>query len=142
MRVLAAALCSLSVLALLGAAPNDAPTQGWTRAESSLFWNAPQGSRILRYDWFLKLGRADGAGLFADPAHLAGYGFLPGAASEINPDGLPIGLSRERDWTGTQWVGMTCAACHTGTVSRGGKTMLIEGAGGMLDEQRFDADLS
>ena len=142
MRLFAAALRGLPLLALLGAAPPDAPTQGWTRAESSLFWNSPQGSRILRYPWFLKLEQRDSPTLFTDPAHLAEYGFLPGAVSDLNPDGLPIGLSREQDRTGTQWVGMTCAACHTGTVTRGGKTMLLEGAGAMLDQQRFDADLS
>ena len=125
-----------------GAAPLDEIPQGWSAAERAQWWNGPQGSLIMPYDWFLKLERADAPGLFAAPEHLAGYGFLPSAAGELNPDTLPIGLSRETDRADATFVGMTCAACHTASLNYKGKSVLIEGAGSMLDAQGFDRDLS
>jgi mono/diheme cytochrome c family protein len=143
MRAATSLLRLLPLALLLGAAPDAPPAhQGWTEAESALFWNSPQGSRIVPYAWFLALAQPGSPGLFADPAHLATYGFLPGGKSALNPDTLPIGLSREPDRSGTPWLGMTCAACHVGTITHAGKTALIEGTGSMLDEQRFDRDLS
>jgi mono/diheme cytochrome c family protein len=136
-----AALPLLLALLLPAAAPPPL-TQGWTLEEQQLWWNSPQGSRIVPYEWFLKLNTADGAGLFADPAHLARYGALPAPVSPLNPDALPIGFAREADKSGSPWLGMTCSACHTGTIHYQGKTVLLEGAGSMLDAQSFDRDLS
>ncbi len=138
-----AAFLSVALLALpaAGPAPAELP-QGWTTAEREIWWNSPQGSRIVPYDWFLKLEQAGGTELFAAPAHLAGYGYLPSSANPVNPDGLPIGFSRERDRADGLWLGMTCAACHVGTVSRGGKSVLIEGAGSNADTVAFDRDLT
>jgi mono/diheme cytochrome c family protein len=134
---------SLALTLLLPAAGPPPPlTQGWTIEEQQTWWNSPQGSRIVPYEWFLKLNTADGSALFADPAHLARYGYLPAPASALNPDALPIGFSREADRSGSPWLGMTCSACHTGALHYQGKTMLLEGVGGMVDTQSFDRDLS
>ena len=145
MRRIVVALKIIPVLSLLGLAPPNATThldQGWTTADTELYWNSPQGSRIIPYPWFAALERTGSQTLLSDAANLASYGFLPGPKDTINPDGLPIGLSREQDRSGSLWLGMTCAACHTGTITHAGKTVLIEGAGAMLDQRRFDADLS
>ena len=135
------AAAALLALPAAGPAPMELP-QGWTTAEREIWWNSPQGSRIVPYDWFLKLERTDGAGLFAAPEHLAGYGYLASSVNGVNPDGLPIGFSRERDRAEGLWLGMTCAACHVGSVTREGKSVLIEGAGSMADTVAFDRDLS
>ena len=137
---------SLTLLAVLASAgPAIAATevpQGWSPEERAQWWNGPQGSLIMPYDWFLRLARADAPGLFAAPDHLAGYGFLPSSPGELNPDSLPIGLSRETARNEAPYVGMTCAACHTAVLGYKGKSVLIEGAGSMLDTLGFDRDLS
>lgn len=138
-----AALLLAALLALPAAAPPPAELpQGWTTAEREIWWNSPQGSRIVPYDWFLKLERAGSDELFATPARMASYGYLASPANAMNPDALPIGFSRERDRAEGLWLGMTCAACHVGTVTRGGRSVLIEGAGSMADTVAFDRDLS
>lgn len=116
--------------------------QGWTSSDRELWWNSPQGSRIIPYEWFVKLALTDSAGLFAAPEHLAAYGFIAAPASPINPAALPIGFSHEQDQMGEAWVGMTCAACHVRTIAYQGKAVLVEGGGAMIDFQRFDRDLS
>jgi cytochrome c peroxidase len=137
---------ALSVAALLGtAAPVWAATelpQGWTSEDRVQWWNGPQGSLIMPYDWFLKIDRADASGMFAAPDNLAAYGFLHSVSGPLNPDSLPIGLSRETPRGSTIFVGMTCAACHTAVLGYQGKSALIEGAGSMLDTLGFDRDLS
>lgn len=140
-RAAVLALVSISALPALAAAPAEVP-QGWTTENRAQWWNGPQGSLIMPYDWFLKLEQADAPGLFAAPEHLARYGFLASVSGAVNPDRLPIGLSRETDRTGAVHIGMTCAACHTGTISYKGKSVLIEGTGSMLDTLSFDRDLS
>ncbi len=141
-----AALLLLPVMLLpLGIAPAPAqpapPDQNWTRSEQEIFWNSPVGSRLLPYTWFSRLEQPGGA-LFADPAHLLTYGFIATPATAANPDGLPIGLSRERDRTDGLWLGMTCAACHVRTLAFRGATLLLDGAGASLDAVRFDRDLT
>ena len=140
-RVLLLVSAALAAAPAAGAPPAEL-AQGWTATDRLQWWNGPQGSLIMPYDWFLRLERADAPGLFAAPDHLAGYGFLASAPSELNPDSLPIGLSRETGPDATAFVGMTCAACHTGTISYKGKSVLIEGNGAMLDPLSFDRELS
>lgn len=135
------AVCLLLPSVAAGAASAEVE-QGWTGAERELWWNGPQGSSIMPYDWFLKLARADAPTLFAAPDHLAGYGFLASSTNSVNPDGLPIGLSRETGRGGAVSVGMTCSACHTGTIAYQGKAVLLEGAGAMANIQNFDRELS
>lgn len=135
-------LMGLTMLVATAAAPAGQVLQGWTATEQELWWNGPQGSRLLPHAWFLALDQADGTP-FADPAHLARYGFLPGRRNALNPDGLPVGFARERDRSdGSLWVGLTCAACHTREIGWQGRTLRIEGGGGFVDMQRFDRALT
>lgn len=125
--------------------------QGWSPNVRELFYYTPQGSRLAPLAWFMALPRADGQGLFAAADNLKRYGFLVdeyegdrGAATELNPTGLPIGFAVDPvDKPGTgKWVGLTCAACHTGDVQHGGKTYRIDGGPAMVDFDRFLADLA
>src|SRR5262245_40173971 len=68
--------------------------QGWPPEVRELFYFTPQGSRIIPYKWFMALETVDGRGLFADPAHLARYGFIyADGPHPLNPGGLPIGFA-------------------------------------------------
>ena len=118
--------------------------QGWSAAERSWFHHAPQGTDTLPipYAWFMALERPVLAigpvGLFADPANLDRYGYIPGVKDANNPDGLPVGFVRiqaKDPSTGQPFdhLGFTCAACHTGRMSYQGKQLFIDGGPALTD---------
>ncbi|WP_149538356.1 di-heme-cytochrome C peroxidase [Siccirubricoccus phaeus] len=119
--------------------------QGWSPELAARFHFSAQGSRLIPRAWFTALDRTDGEGRFAAPANLARYGlfFAPDAGTGLNPDKLPIGFAIDPEpapLTGP-WLGLTCAACHTGEVSFGRTRLRIEGAPARFDFDRFVADL-
>jgi mono/diheme cytochrome c family protein len=137
------------------------PDQGWTHEIRQLFYFTPQGSRLIPYAWFKALEVADGTGMFADNANLTRYGFIPAdGPHRLNPDSLPIGFaidpvaapagnaeisvntSLARAAEPGQQLGLTCAACHTATVTVEGRPMRIDGGQAHLDFDTFYADLS
>ncbi len=116
--------------------------QNWSCAERQTFWFADQGSEIIPYSWFLHLEQADNGEKFLDPAHIDRIRYLPQRPTAWNPDGLPIGFMRSEAVADTAnggisnaWLGMNCAACHTGQIDYGGKKYLIDGAPTMADFQ-------
>ena len=72
------------------------------------------------------------------------FRYLPQQPTPRNPDGLPIGFTKDSargndDYAAIadDWLGLTCAACHTGQVEFAGHKMLIDGAPAMADFQGF-----
>ncbi|WP_217642444.1 di-heme-cytochrome C peroxidase [Marinobacter zhejiangensis] len=116
-------------------------TQGWDDTVREQMHHLSFGSQMLPYDWLLHLERADGAGLLRDNDNLAALGFIPAQASELNPDGLPVGFSRTAGSDGKAWVGFTCSACHTGLVSYQGDTLIVDGAPALMDFSTFEQQL-
>ncbi|TMP22871.1 hypothetical protein CWB99_23730 [Pseudoalteromonas rubra] len=103
--------------------------QGWSEKVREDFWFTGQGSQIIPYTWFVWLEQADSEQLFRHADHMEFLRYLPSKASELNPGGLPIGFAlHSNQKTGENWVGMTCAACHTSQIDYNGTKMLIEGA--------------
>ena len=101
--------------------------QNWRPEQRAWFYHASQGTKLMPYRWFLALEQPrlrpfGSAPRFAAPEHLARFGFIPDAPSAENPDGLPVGFSRDefgvREGTDQPEtvVGLTCAACHTGQI--------------------------
>lgn len=134
-------------------------TQGWGPEEREAWYVSTQGSRLMPLAWFMALPAADGSGAFADPAHLARYGFLPPPEGRDRP--LPVGFTADRQddealrqtrmrWYEGQpgtgeavepWVGLNCAACHTGELTHQGKAHRIDGGPALIDFQSFIEDL-
>lgn len=109
-------------------------SQGWSQTLREGFYYTPQGSHMMRADWFAVLERRDGEGRFGDPAYLERYGFIPPeGGSDLNPGGYPIGFAVEAE---ANQIGLTCAACHTANVDVNGEILRIDGAPARLD---FDA---
>lgn len=103
--------------------------QAWSKQTRKNFWFTSQGSRIMPYNWFTWLERADKQSLFRDAGHMEELRYLPERSSNMNPSGLPIGFALDKDkQNGTAWLGLTCAACHTNQLDYKGKKILIEGA--------------
>lgn len=120
--------------------------QGWNGELREKFYFTPQGSRLIPYKWFLSLEQSEDTALFSNSDNLSQFGWInpENGPSELNPDGLPIGFTKDPvDNPGTgHWLGLTCSACHTSNVSYHDAKLRIEGAPSRVDFGRFLSDLS
>ena len=101
--------------------------QGWKPADSLWFYNTTQGSALLPYDFFLVLEQAESSKPFRSDENIDRYRYLPQKATPFNPKGLPVGFVKDTykgkyKWyeifnSGKDYVGHTCAACHTGQIN-------------------------
>lgn len=113
--------------------------QGWSKETQDRTWFSSFGSRLMPYSWFLNLEQAQTTDLFRSNTNLEALGFLAQGQSKNNPDSLPVGFSRDSDKQGNQWVGLTCAACHTGEVHYQGVKIRIDGGQSLLNFTAFEA---
>jgi mono/diheme cytochrome c family protein len=112
--------------------------QGWNDELRDQFWFTGQGSQILPYDWFLVLEQPNGEELFRAAANIERLRYIPLPASRLNPDGLPLGFTKDVDaGTGMAHLGFTCAACHTAKLKLGGREVIIDGAPTLADFKTF-----
>ena len=117
----------------------QAANNDWTPEERQWFYHASEGSRLMPYQWFVALEQIENEKPFLDPDHLAKFRVIPNPDRENNPDGLPVGFARDcldpvnPQGINTEYVGFTCAACHTGQINYKGQTLQIDGAPGQLN---------
>ncbi|NBV45226.1 MAG: hypothetical protein EBR86_06180 [Planctomycetia bacterium] len=137
----------MGTLAVPGGAAPPAPVgvgdwidTGLSPAERRTLHHEPIGSELLPLGWLLALESADGSGPFVDT--LERHGFLP---DPDDPEGLPIGMtvtgSADARFS-VRMVGLTCAACHVGALTHGGRTRRIDGAPNMLFIEAFTLGLA
>ncbi|MDQ6986702.1 MAG: di-heme-cytochrome C peroxidase [Mariprofundaceae bacterium] len=108
-------------------------SQQWDDGDSLWFYNTTQGSDLIPYDIFLNLKTADNAKeLFRSSNNMRKYRYLTQNPSMDNPDGLPVGFVKD-DFDGKQYVGFTCAACHTTQVNYKGVGIRIDGGPALAD---------
>lgn len=120
---------------LAAAEPVTHFSQGWSSQLRESFYYTPQGSHMMRADWFAALEQPDGAGRFGDAAYLEQFGFIrPDGPSDLNPQGYPVGFAVE---AATNQLGLTCAACHTANIDVHGKMLRVDGAPARLDFDLF-----
>ncbi|WP_350334723.1 di-heme-cytochrome C peroxidase [Coralliovum pocilloporae] len=101
--------------------------QGWNNTDSLWFYNTTQGSALLPYDFFLALEEAGSDRLLSSNEVMNDFRYLPQKPTPFNPDGLAVGFVKttylgEYKWyqmfnPGKDYVGYTCAACHTGQIN-------------------------
>ena len=117
--------------------------QGWKPSDSLWFYNVTQGSDLLPYDFFLVLEQVGSTELFRSNENInSRYRYLPQGPTRTNPDGLPVGVVKD-SYKGKEYMGFTCAACHTGQVNyKRGVGIRIDGGQGMADMDSFIHDLS
>lgn len=137
-----AASCSMGV----AAAAESVITldQGWSPKLRDEFYYTPQGSRLIPYDWFMALERADDTTPFASRASLSRYDWSwPLDKSPLNPDDLPVGFVKDPASTELgQHLGLTCAACHTSNLAYKGIIIRIDGAPSLADVTEFWTDMN
>ena len=98
----------------------------------------------MPFSWFMALENADGSDMFASATNLSNYGLIPSdQPTNLNPGGLPIGFAIDpTEGPEGQYVGLTCAACHTANLVVGKKTIRIDGAPSSFDFDLFYQDLA
>ena len=107
--------------------------QAWSEADRRWFYQVSQGSAVLSWDIYANIETANGRDLFRSDANAIRFGLIPQRPDpKSNPDGLPIGVAkatiREGRWRG-DWVGLTCAACHTSVLHYRDTNVIIDGGG-------------
>ncbi len=98
--------------------------QGWTADQRLAFYTTSQGSQLVPYRWFLALEQPASQDKLRSDAKIERLRYLAQAASEANPDGLPVGFVKDKE---TDWLGFTCAACHSAQVNYQGAAIRIDG---------------
>lgn len=110
--------------------------QNWDRYDSLWFYYTTQGSDFMPYAVFLHLEQAGNKALFRSAANMRKYRFLIQKPSFDNPDGLPVGFVKD-SYKGQDYMGFTCAACHTSQINYHGAGIRIDGGPGLVDLEGF-----
>jgi hypothetical protein len=141
--------------------------QGWLKDERTSWYAATQGSRLLPYAWFNALEQPGSEKPFKESKWLESFGYIAADAALADrlpvgfaerADLLPVGFAVDqqpdealtisklrwyKEQTGKtkneaeRWLGLNCAACHTGEVSYQNKPIRIDGGPGLGDLQSF-----
>jgi hypothetical protein len=115
--------------------------QDWSRVDRERFAFTSVGSQLVPYDWFLSLEVAWATSLFRANENLFRYRLIPQQKSALNPDGLPVGFAKDEGRT-RAWLGLTCAACHTGQVHYRGVGYRVDGGPVLADWPGLMRDLT
>lgn len=137
---------------VLGAAAPVAPSfpapasirwaeQGWNAAEREDWHHRSAGQAFGPLSWVQAVEQPANDRRLMEPDNLRELGFLTKEASFANPWSLPVGFVLTAGAPGQRLqVGLTCAACHTGQVERGGRALRIDGAPAGFDLIRYFGD--
>ena len=102
--------------------------QNWTAADSLWFYTVTQGLNMMPYDFFMALERKGTSELIRSNENMNNrYRYLPQKATSSNPDGLPVGFVKDT-YKGSDYIGLTCAACHTAQINYEGKAYVLMAA--------------
>lgn len=110
--------------------------QGITEEERAFLNHANQGTRFMPYRWFINIETAEGENLLG-AKYLTKYKFIGDEKSSTNPDGLPVGFTKDVDESGMEWAGFSCSACHTAQIEYQGANLRIDGGPAMHDPTSF-----
>jgi hypothetical protein len=127
----------------LPALPSPGGQNGLLDSERASFYHLSEGGELFPLDWLLALDvevpASDGSvrvRRFLD--NIERFGLLPDARHPGNPYGLPVGVSLARaKLSGTEMIGLNCAACHVGQVQYQHHAVRIDGAGNMAYVNKF-----
>lgn len=114
--------------------------QNWSATDSLWFYTVTQGSNMMPYDFFMVLEKKGSDELFRSNENMNFYRYLPQKATSGNPDGLPVGFVKDT-YKGRDYIGLTCAACHTAQINYKGKGIRIDGGPAIADMESFMRDI-
>ena len=108
------------------------------------YYHTDQGSRLMNYEWYINLERFGRNGeMFNDPKNYSRYRLIPDPNPENNPYRLPVGfaITDPDPIDNIQYVGISCATCHTGQLNYKGVGLRIDGGSGMVNFNAFLQDM-
>ncbi len=111
---------------------------GLTDDDREAFWHTTEGSDLVPLIVVQALKDPDTGKSMVEA--MLDYGFLPSETTTSNPFGLPVGWSAHvprRNVLKVPFVGLNCAACHTGQVEYQGRRLRIDGAPNMVDLEKW-----
>lgn len=117
------------------------PEQNWSASDSLWFYNTPQGSTFIPYAIFLHLETAESSALFRGDENMDRLRYLPQLSSASNPDGLPVGWVKD-NYSNKDYIGFTCAACHTSQINYQGTAIRIDGGAALADMEQMLVSLA
>ena len=100
------------------------------------FTTPPKARHCCLMIFYLSLEQADSTELFRSDKNIDKYRYLPQRKSFFNPDALSVGFVKET-YKGKDYMGYTCAACHTTQVNYQGQGIRIDGGPAMADMVGF-----
>ncbi len=115
--------------------------QGWNIADSLWFYTTTQGSNLMPYDFFMVLEQQKKPELFRADENMNSYRYLPQKATSSNPDALPVGWVKD-SYRDKEYIGLTCAACHTGQINYNGVGIRIDGGPASADMDSIMKDIT
>lgn len=112
--------------------------QGWDSKTRQKFYHTSQGSRFIRYDW-IKALKLEGTNTpLLSRSSMEKFGYLPDLQDSR---GLPVGFTVDKGGETEEWLGMTCAACHTAELhyqdKKQDKKLRIDGAPAIANLMEF-----
>ena len=111
--------------------------QGWSADLAVETHHKSFGSRVLPLSWMLNI-KTPGGEAFLGDRNIDSMGFLSGEKSALNPLGLPVGFTVSNGTYDQKWMGLGCAACHTGEVHLGEKKIRLEGGQSLANMTLFE----
>jgi len=138
MIVFSAALMSFSTMAHNETVYLD---QGWTQAQRQAFYETPQGSLLIPLKWYLALEKANSSKLFSKKGNIKDYNYIIKNSTDGSVLNLPVGFAVEPQAGGEDWMGYTCAGCHTTEIEYNNKNIRIDGGPALADFASFISDL-
>lgn len=120
---------------------DEVPWQGWEPEDSMWFYTTTQGTDLLPYDFYMVLEKKESQELFRSNKNMDSYRYIPLKPTFSNSDGLALGFVKDT-YKGKDYIGLTCAACHTAQINYNGVAMRIDGGPAMADMENFVKDLT
>ncbi len=116
---------------------DDSLGQIWPESAREVWYETSQGSRLMPDTWYRALRRVDDGTPLAARANMQAYGFAFCDDKAIDP----IGFVLDSDAVRPPAIGLTCAACHTGTLNDGTRQMTVHAGSADMDFQSFSSDV-
>ncbi len=111
--------------------------------DRQFLYNQNMGTELVPADWIVSLEMPNTPEKFVNT--LTNYGFIysPLLKGQILPIGLVVleDLEAEGLYKEKKWLSINCSACHTGSISIGGRDVIVDGGASHLDLQRFNLDM-
>jgi len=115
--------------------------QGWTTQQRQTFYETPQGSYLIPLKWYLALEQTNKDDLFSVQENIKKFNYIIKSKYDGSVANVPLGFAVETVENENDWLGYSCAACHTSEIKFKGKNIRIDGAPALANFASFVEEL-